>query len=172
MKRYLLLLLVPLFIVSCGKKNPIVFQKKSDMAEITLSLDTNGTFDYKANSPVGAAFHETGTYTIEDSLLILRFKYESYDHLCYTIPLPNDTTLIMNYKGKTLLYPTIKDIPEFQLHYDSNEELMKQILTVYQRDDFADQVGVRYFALKSGDISLIFNGEWKVSPYYDSQLEK
>ncbi|MCQ2959443.1 MAG: hypothetical protein MJ198_04550 [Bacteroidales bacterium] len=171
MKRFLLLLL-PVLIVSCSsKKNPIVFQKKTDKSEILLILDTAGTFEYTAKSTIGATFDEKGTYTIEDSLLILRFQYESYEQACYEIPLPNDTSLIINYKGKYVLYPTIKNIPEYGLHYQSNDELMRQIVKVYQRKDFEEQVGMRYFSLKSGDFTLLFNGNWKVSPFYDSMLK-
>lgn len=170
MKKYLFLCIIPFIMIACGKKNPIVFTKQSDDCLVTLSLDTNGTFEYTATSKVGSAFNEKGTYTIEDSVLILRFQYESYEHLCYEIPLPNDTTLILNYKGKYVLYPTIKDIPELELHYDNNEQLMEQVLDVYQHKDFSSQIGVRYFEQKSGDISLIYNGDWKVSPFYDSKL--
>ena len=31
-------------ITACSHTNPIVFQKKSDISEVTLTLDTNGTF--------------------------------------------------------------------------------------------------------------------------------
>lgn len=171
MRNLLLFCLIMMFAVACGPKNPIVFQKKSELSEVTLSLDTNGTFEYSAHSTVGAAFNEKGTYTIEDSLLILRYQYQSYEHLCYEIPLQNDTSLIMNYKGTYMLFPIVKDIPEFEVHYSSNKELMEFFMEEYHRSGFSERVGTRYFALKSGDFSLIFNGKWKISPYYDSLLK-
>jgi len=173
MKKSLILLAVAVFaFASCGKKNPIVFSKKSETSDIQLTLDTNGTFDYVAHSTQGAAFNEKGTYTIEDSLLILRFQFQSYDHNCYEIPLRNDTSLIMNYKGKTVLYPTVKEIPEFDISIGSNDSLMQIILGEYQSKDFEKYVGSRYFEKTAGDMSLIFNGKWNVSPFYDSKLQK
>lgn len=173
MKKSLILLAVVVFaFTSCSKKNPIVFSKKSETSDIQLSLDTNGTFEYTAHSTQGATFNEKGTYTIEDSLLILRFQFESYDQNCYQIPLRNDTSLIMNYNGKILLYPAIKEIPELDISIKTNDSLMNIVLEKYQREDFGTQVGIRYFLQTAGDMSLIFNGKWKVSPFYDSKLQK
>lgn len=170
MRKYLFVLIIPFLFCACGKKNPIVFTKQSDLSEVHISLDTNGTFVYNASSKVGAVFNETGTYTIEDTLLILRFTYESYDYLCSTVPLPNDTSLIMHYKGKTILYPTIRKIPEVGLDM-THEELIDSILTRYQRSDFEKDLGTRLFVLESGDMSLLYTGTWKISPYYDSFLK-
>ena len=161
-----------LFLFSaCSKKNPIVFSKKSDLSEISISLDTNGTFVYEASSKVGHAFKENGTFTIEDSLVILRYNYESYSVGCQELPLQNDSMLIMNYKGKFVLYPTIKNIPESNCSFENNDQLMQKVLEIYQRSDFPQYIGKRYFTLESGDFSLLFDGNWKVSPYYDSQLK-
>lgn len=171
MKNFILLFIVTSFcFASCAKKNPIVFEKKSDISVVNLSLDTNGTFHYTAKSKKGIPFDEKGTYTIEDTLLILHYEFESYEKDCYEIPLPNDTSLIMNYNGKVMLYPTVKNHPELGIFIKNDAELMENILKNYQSSDFARQVGVRYFTLKSGDMSLIFNGDWKISPYYDSKL--
>ncbi len=173
MKKSLLLLAVAVFaFASCSKKNPIVFQKKSETSEIKISLDTSGTFVYTAKSTQGAAFNEAGTYSIEDSLLILRFQFESYDQNCYEIPLQNDTSLIMNYKGKAVLFPTIKSIPDFDIYIKDNDSLMQIIMKKYQSEGFAKEVGTRYFKHVEGDLSLIFNGKWNVSPFYDSKLQK
>lgn len=169
MRRFLYLGLITFLVTACSQKNPIVFQKKSDVSEVTLTLDTNGTFVYNAKSTVGAEFNEKGTYSIEDSLLILHYQFESFEHLCYEIPLENDTSLIMNYKGTFLLFPTIKDIPEFNIHFASNEELMQHVVAEYNRTNFSERVGTHYFALTSGDFSLLFNGKWNISPHYDAK---
>ena len=172
MRNVLLSIFLTIFLFSaCGKKNPVVFSKKSDLSEVSIALDTNGTFVYEATSKVGHAFKENGTFTIEDSLVILRFNYESYSVGCQEMPLKNDTMLIMNYKGKYLLYPTIKSIPETNCSFENNDQLMQKVLEIYQQSDFPQYIGKRYFALESGDFSLLFDGEWKVSPYYDSQLK-
>lgn len=161
---------MPFLFASCSNDNPIVFMKKTDMSEVRLALDTNGTFDYTAKSEIGATFHETGTYTVEDSLLILRFTYESFDHLCYEIPLTNDTSLIMNYKGEPMLYPTVKEIQEIGLKM-TPAQLMDTIVLLYNRKDFGEYVGKRYFKLDSGDLSLIFKGNWKISPSCDGRIK-
>ncbi|MBO7125184.1 MAG: hypothetical protein J6V74_05015 [Bacteroidales bacterium] len=172
MRNVLLSIFLTLFLFSaCGKKNPVVFSKKSDLSEVSIALDTNGTFVYEATSKVGHAFKENGTFTVEDSLVILRFNYESYSVGCQEMPLQNDSMLIMNYKGKVLLYPTIKNIPGTNCSFENNEKLMQKILEVYQSEDFPNYIGKRYFALTTGDFSLLFHGKWKVSPYYDSQLK-
>ncbi|MBO7055465.1 MAG: hypothetical protein J6W37_08780 [Bacteroidales bacterium] len=172
MRNVLISFFLMLFLFSaCSKKNPIVFSKKSDLSEISISLDTNGTFVYEASSKVGHAFKENGTFTIEDSLVILRYNYESYSVGCQELPLQNDSMLIMNYKGKFVLYPTIKNIPESNCSFENNDQLMQKVLEIYQRSDFPQYIGKRYFALESGDFSLLFDGNWKVSPYYDSQLK-
>ena len=172
MRNVLLSLFLTTFLFSaCGKKNPVVFSKKSDLSEVSITLDTNGTFVYEATSKVGHAFKENGTYTIEDSLLILRFEYDSYSVGCQEMPLENDSMLIMNYKGRNVLYPTIKSIPETNCMFENNDQLMQKVLEIYQHQDFVNYVGSRYFALESGDFSLLFDGNWKVSPYYDSQLK-
>ena len=168
----MLSIFLTLFLFSaCGKKNPVVFSKKSDLSEVSIALDTNGTFVYEATSKVGHAFKENGTFTVEDSLVILRFNYESYSVGCQEMPLQNDSMLIMNYKGKVLLYPTIINIPGTNCSFENNEKLMQKILEVYQSEDFPNYIGKRYFALTTGDFSLLFHGKWKVSPYYDSQLK-
>ncbi|MBP5584451.1 MAG: hypothetical protein J6X43_10985 [Bacteroidales bacterium] len=172
MRNVLISFFLVLFLFSaCSKKNPIVFSKKSDLSEISIALDTNGTFVYEATSKVGHAFKENGTFTIEDSLVILRYNYESYSVGCQELPLQNDSMLIMNYKGKFVLYPTIKNIPESNCSFENNDQLMQKVLEIYQRSDFPQYIGKRYFTLESGDFSLLFDGNWKVSPYYDSQLK-
>lgn len=171
MRRTIIFLFVLVTFFSCGKKNPIIFQKTSDLSEVTLTLDTNGTFEYTAQSTVGAQFSEKGTYTVEDSLLILRYQFESFEHLCYEIPLQNDTSLIMNHNGTYFLFPTIKKIPEFEVEYKSNKELMQYFMSLYKEDKLKDFIGHRYFSLRSGDFSLIFKGDWEISPYYDTLLD-
>ena len=47
MRRFLYLGLITFLVTACSQKNPIVFQKKSDVSEVTLTLDTNGTFPEK-----------------------------------------------------------------------------------------------------------------------------
>ena len=169
MWKFLYVGLMAFLVTACSQKNPIVFQKKSDVSVVTLSLDTNGTFVYHAESSVGATFNEEGTYTIEDSVLILRYQYESFEHLCYEIPLENDTSLIMNYKGTYVLFPTKKTITNTDIHFSSNEDLMQHIVAEYNRKDFSERVGTHYFGLTAGDFSLLFNGKWNISPYYDKK---
>ncbi len=169
MKKLLFFIGLVLIFSSCAKKNPIVFQKKSAESEVNLSLDTNGTFLYTAQSTKGIDFREEGTYTIEDSLLILRFRFESYEKDCYAVPLPNDTSLIMNYKGAVVLYPLVKQIPGIGVVWNNNTELMENLVNLYKTESFAKLVGARYFEKVSGDMSLIFNGDWNISPYYDKK---
>lgn len=169
MKKYLLLACIVCLFASCAKKNPIVFQKKSADSEVNLSLDTNGSFLYTATSTKGINFREEGTYTIEDSVLILRFRFESYEKDCYAIPLPNDTSLILNHKGKIVLFPLVKVIPGIGVVWNNNTELMDSLVRLSKTETFDKLIGARYFKRVSGDMSLIFNGDWHISPYYDKQ---
>ena len=168
MRKLILFIFVVSFFCSCVDKNPIIFTRKTDMSEVKLSLDTNGTFMYTAQSTVGSPFHEEGTYTIEDTLLILRFEFESYTYNTYEIPLENDTMLIMRYKRKNVLFPLRRDFPERNLHL-SQKEMMEDVVEIYSSPDFPKYVGTRYFSKSSGDFSLIYKGDSKISPYYDKK---
>ncbi|MCQ2608861.1 MAG: hypothetical protein MJ197_09275 [Bacteroidales bacterium] len=169
MKKLLFIIGLVLLFSSCAKKNPIVFQKKSAESEVNLSLDTNGTFLYTAQSTKGVDFREEGTYTIEDSVLILRFRFESYEKDCYEVPLPNDTSLILKHKGKIVLFPLVKVIPGIGVVWNNNAELMDSLVQLSKTETFDKLIGARYFEKVSGDMSLIFNGNWHVSPFYDKK---
>lgn len=154
MKKVLVILALALLVVSCAKKNPIVFQKKTDMCEVTVSLDTNGTFRYTANSPLGAAFDESGTYSILDSLLILQFKYDNYEHLCYTIPLVNDTSIIATIGNTIFLFPTVKDDEDTGLHR-TEDDIISELYELKNNSQLQDSIGTCYLKKISGDMSLI-----------------
>lgn len=154
MKKVFVILALTLLVVSCAKKNPIVFQKKTDMCEVTVSLDTNGTFRYTANSPLGVAFDESGTYSILDSLLILQFQYDNYEHLCYTIPLPNDTSIIATIDNTTFLFPTVKDAEEFGFHR-TDADIISELNELKTNPNKQDSIGTCYLKQISGDMSLI-----------------
>ncbi len=154
MKKILVLFAVALLFVSCAKKNPIVFQKKTDLLEVTVSLDTNNTFRYTANSPIGAAFDESGTYSIKDSLLILQFKYDNYEHLCYTVPLTNDTSIIATVGNTTFLFPTVKEIEESGFHR-TEADIILELNELQSNSQLQDSIGTRYLKMISGDLSLI-----------------
>lgn len=168
MRKIALFIFVVSVFCSCVDKNPIIFARKTDMSEVKLSLDTNGTFIYTAQSTVGTPFHEEGTYTVEDTLLILRFEFESYTYNTYEIPLQNDTMLIMSYKGENVLFPLRREFPEQNIHL-SQKEMMENIVEIYSSSDFPKYVGTRYFSHSSGDFSFIYKGDYKISPYYDKK---
>lgn len=154
MRDFFVMFAVALLLVSCAKKNPIVFQKQTDMFEVTVSLDTNGTFRYTANSPVGAAFDESGTYSILDSLLILQFKYDNYEHLCYTVPLSNDTSIIATVGNITFLFPAAKEIEETGFHR-TDADIISELNELKSNFQLQDSIGTRYLKKISGDLSLI-----------------
>lgn len=154
MKNFIVIFIVSVLFVSCAKKNPIVFQKETETEKVTITLDTNGSFRYEANSPIGAAFNEEGTYVISDSLLVLQFKYESFEHLCYTIPLTNDTSIIANVGTTVFLFPAMTEIEELDFHR-TDEDILSELNKVKTNPQAREMIGSRYFKKVSGDLSLI-----------------
>ncbi|MDR1761180.1 MAG: hypothetical protein LBR55_01895 [Bacteroidales bacterium] len=79
-------------------QTPIVFSLQTDDVSMILQLDTNKTFSYKTKHTKSIAFNESGTYSITDSSLVLKYNNPSYTYNCFEIPLVNDTFVFVKYK--------------------------------------------------------------------------
>ena len=170
MKNFIIIISLSFILFACNDENPITFSKITDKSTVTLQLDTNKTFIYTANSKVGAAFNEIGTFKIEDSLLILQFENKEYSYGCVTVPLPNDTLLFIKFNNKYVLHPLLNDIPQNNIHI-SRDQMMKNICAAYTSDIFADLVGKRFFMESKGNVELLYSSKYKISKHYDNFIK-
>jgi|GEM_PF-5988599 hypothetical protein len=160
-----------LYIIGCSNNdNPIVFSKITDDSKIILTLDTNKTFTFTARHVKGAAFDESGTYTINDSTIILQYNNKEYSYNCYTIPLPNDTMLFGHYNNTILLYPLYREIPGIDSVL-THEQVMQRIVNEYNSPKFKTHVGTLIFACTQGNAELLYTKPYKISAYYDSFIK-
>lgn len=160
-----------ILVYACNtEKTPIIFSKITEDSEITLTLDTNNTFTYKARHVKGAAFNESGTYTVQDTVLILNYSNQEYSYNCYTIPLPNDTLLFGLYNNKTILYSLHTQIPGIDSIL-THQQVMQRIVNEYNSQNFTKHIGTFIFACTQGNPSQLYKSTYKISKYYDTFIE-
>jgi hypothetical protein len=161
-----------IILVSCKKQNnSIDFIKTTEDSKIQITLHSNKTFDYKAKSTKGVAFHELGTFKILDSLLIIDYTNKEYSYNCYTIALPNDTFLIATVRDVVFLYPLIKEFPEVN-KYKTNEDLMNDLVKEYNNKNINGLVGTKYLSAKKDDFEFLYTENSLISKHYDAFIKQ
>lgn len=173
MRNSLILIFFTIILVtSCKeKKTAITFKKATESSDIQVTFNANKTFDYRAKSTKGVAFHELGTFKIADSLLIIDYTNKEYSYNCYTIALPNDTFLIATIRDEVFLYPILKGFPG-QENLKTNKDLMNEIVKEYNNKNINGFVGTKYLSAKKEDFEFLYTGNTIVSKHYDAFIKQ
>ncbi|MFO7868715.1 MAG: hypothetical protein R6U95_05395 [Bacteroidales bacterium] len=105
MKNYIFLCFITLSGISCSHQDSVTFTRKTAFSEFTITLHKDNEFSHISSKDDKIPFHEKGTYTQKDSLLICTYNYEKTSYDCTTFLLGTDTFLIVEHNNQTFLYP-------------------------------------------------------------------
>lgn len=166
----ILALYISISMISCeSEQTSIVFTKKTEESEMTITLKNDSTFVHNAKHIHGVTFNEVGRYSIHDSIIVLDYTNPEYSYNCYTIPLPNDTLLFGTYDDKILLHTLYKTIPGEDTLLN-HAQVMERIVNQYNNPHFSKYIGTLIFVCTQGKPENLYKHRHAISMYYDKFL--